>query len=1037
MSFQRQDANRFLPWRRRGWTAWRVSLFACFLFGLGGAVMSAQPAASGFRSVDLSGHFNVSNGPPSKAVFPQGAQTLGGVPFVLGGRVQVTGLDATRNGELQPAQITGVHVGQKAARLHLLHGALHGVKDGVPLANLVLHFANGETRVLRLAFGVHARNVVVTEEESTAALADGNSSLVWPAGTPGRNDSSARLYHTVLANPLPDAEIATLDFVSLFGRATPVLFAVTLQMGGDLAPLAAPAKPRIFQRAREFPDTAYRRDIKVRVVDVETSRAFTNATVMVTVQDDARPFFFGEHHADGAGETLVSFPPQFAASLSLRAASPGFVAATRTLSSLGAGTWPDVIELQLGRGQGIGGLVVDRANKPIAGARVLPYEITQTASNLFTREDFEPAQTGVDGHWRATVDGGAATNLYLEITHPEYQPMTDKRLHPSWLTSGTYKNILDPEDRVAGRIVNEAGNPIENATVILDYGVSNYVVRYTDAKGEFAFLVRDAPDYSAKVIAFAASYAPVMRPVTIDAEKPVGDIALKSGSTFRMKMADARGRPVEGVSVKLVTWNGSKAMSWATKTDREGRFRWDHAPEGQLIFEYDKTGFSRYTHSVTLPMAGELNYTYSQPVRVAGRVIDAESKKPIDQLRVMIRYNYKNGGGSTSTSSRNGVFNTMLGSGPYEEIKVSLEAKGYEPLLETLPVAEGSYSNVFEMHRARLISLAITAADGSPAAGAEVVLLDRTKSGYMDDPGKFRRSATVYEIAIADAQGRAELTPRLDADLVLATHPQWGFAEVPLMQATNSSKIALKPWGYIKGTLRVGDKVEPFHSIALRTVFSRAAGDPRTSAPFYIYRDVKPAADGSFEIEMVPPGTRSVSLLYKLGNRPGATPKLSHAVVVDVEPGSTNTIIIGGPGRTVVGKVDLAGIAPGSVDWQRDTHILLRQPSSRIPPPLRYPPNATPQERARLLAERTAQLQAMNRAQVRENLIERTYAVLFEDDGSFRIPNVPPGAYYLSIHPTDARTPNSFRQIGTSNQEVIVGEGTAPLDVGMVKLRMN
>ena len=134
-------------------------------------------------------------------------------------------------GEFRPTQVSGVRVGQKAARLHLLHGALHGGKDGVPLANLVLHFANGETRALRLAFGVHARNVVATEEESTAPLADGNSSLVWPATAPGKNESGARLYHTVLENPFPEVEIMSLDFVSLFGRATPVLFAVTTQTG--------------------------------------------------------------------------------------------------------------------------------------------------------------------------------------------------------------------------------------------------------------------------------------------------------------------------------------------------------------------------------------------------------------------------------------------------------------------------------------------------------------------------------------------------------------------------------------------------------------------------------------------------------------------------------------------------------------------------------------------------------------------------------------------------------------------------------------
>ncbi len=1008
----------------------------CFLEWSGLELRAQSPGV--FQSVDLSTHFNLSHAPTAAAIFPQGQQTLGGIPFVLGGRIQVTGLDAAHNGEFHPAQVTGVPVGQKAARLHLLHGALHGAKEGVPLANLNLHFKNGESHALRLSFGVHARNVVVTEAEGTAALADGNSTLVWPVGAAVQNDSGARLYHTVLENPLPDAEIATLDFVSLFGRATPVLFAVTLQASGELAPLAAPVRRKVWQRASEFPDTAYRRSLKVRVVEAGAARPVTNAVVLVTVQDDTKAFFFGEHRTDRAGELVVDYPPQAAVSLGLRVNSPGFVVGSRNFSSSEAGAWPESIELPLERGQIIGGRVVDPGGQPIAGVTVTPYEIVRVSSNTVARADVEAGLTGADGRWQTTADRRSLSNLVFEVAHPEYRLVQLSQLNPAELTARTILTTLQPEMRVAGRVVNEAGQALAKATVILDYGATQHVVRYTDEKGHYSFIVRNATNSTAKALAFAKSLAPVMTSAALDTTQPRPDIVLKSGSTYRLKMADARGRPVAGVDVKLTDWQGSRGMSWATKTDSEGRFRWDHAPEGRLTFEYSKTGYSRYTHTVTLPMPNELNYTYSQPTRVAGRVIDAVSKKAVDQIRVSVRYSYKNGSGSTSTTGRNGTFSSILGSTAYEEITLLLEAKGYEPLSEKLPPFEGSYSNVFELRRAQLIPVAVSAPDGSPAAGAEVILLGRTASGYMDAPGKFRSSATVYEISTTDAQGRAELTPKLEADLVLATHPQSGYAEVPLTQVTNTGRIALKPWGQIKGVLRVGDKVEPFHSIALRTIFiNRDPGTPRTLAPLYVYRDVKPNADGSFVLDSVPPGTRSVSLHYKFADQNIGNTKLSHTVVVAVEPGRTNDVIIGGTGRTVLGQVDLTGISPGSVDWRRDAHKLVRQPSSRIPPPMRFPPNATAQERVRLLAERNAQLQAMNQAQVRENLIERTYVLLFEDDGSFRIPNVPPGAYHLNIHPTDARTPNSSRQIGTSNQEVIVGAGPGPLDVGKVQLRWN
>ena len=41
----------------------------------------------------------------------------------LGGGIGLTGLNAARNGDFQPAEITGIPVNQKASRLHLLLGA--------------------------------------------------------------------------------------------------------------------------------------------------------------------------------------------------------------------------------------------------------------------------------------------------------------------------------------------------------------------------------------------------------------------------------------------------------------------------------------------------------------------------------------------------------------------------------------------------------------------------------------------------------------------------------------------------------------------------------------------------------------------------------------------------------------------------------------------------------------------------------------------------------------------------------------------------
>src|SRR5207247_2490776 len=140
--------------------------------------------------------------------------------------------DDARNGDFHPPVISNIPVGSKAGRLHLVHGADHDERDGVPLAMLVLHYADGQMRTVRLAYGVHVRSWLKERRETRSELFDPNSSLAWTTASAEADHAGAslRLFHTVLDNPLPDQKIASLDLVSLFSQATP--FPAGLTVGG-------------------------------------------------------------------------------------------------------------------------------------------------------------------------------------------------------------------------------------------------------------------------------------------------------------------------------------------------------------------------------------------------------------------------------------------------------------------------------------------------------------------------------------------------------------------------------------------------------------------------------------------------------------------------------------------------------------------------------------------------------------------------------------------------------------------------------------
>ena len=387
----------------------------------------AQAGSALFSPVDLSSSYTSSFDKitPEFPGLPRGSQTLGGVPFQIGGKLEITGTDAARHGEFLPPQINGIPINQQALRIELLHGARHGQKDGTPLANLVFHFKNGETRKVRLAFGLHARNYLeeitsLSVTQSVRELADPNSQIVWRNHPASTNEPLARLYKTTIANPLPDQQIATLDFVSLFSRATPIIFAITLDNAPNAPPLLPVPNRKVVQRASQFEDSIYRADLKVRVIDASDRKPLVNANAILTIKDDSRSFFFGQYKSDQSGQLTLSYPAQQAVSLNLRMSSPGYVPASALLTSSESQKWPETLDLVLSHGSPIGGFVLDSSGKPIPGASVIPCQITQTKSNEYTRTDFDVLKTDSVGKWIGTAQSESLSNLSFEIRHPEF-----------------------------------------------------------------------------------------------------------------------------------------------------------------------------------------------------------------------------------------------------------------------------------------------------------------------------------------------------------------------------------------------------------------------------------------------------------------------------------------------------------------------------------------------------------------------------------------------------------------------------------------
>ncbi len=133
---------------------------------------------------------------------------------------------------------------------------------------------------------------------------------------------------------------------------------------------------------------------------------------------------------------------------------------------------------------------------------------------------------------------------------------------------------------------------------------------------------------------------------------------------------------------------------------------------------------------------------------------------------------------------------------------------------------------------------------------------------------------------------------------------------------------------------------------------------------------------------------------------------------VEVKPGQTTQVRLGGKGRTVIGRVVLDRTPPQPVDWRSNDAAVLE---------LELP-------RAERLKAPTPWLR---------------FASGFDKDGRFRIEDVAPGTYKLKIPvslPSDRTTCGPARAtMGEATVPMTVPEGPEdqPVEVGDVKVRVN
>ncbi len=158
-----------------------------------------------------------------------GVQVFAGVRFDVRGLVQLAGQSLNETlGASYPAQVDGIRVKRKCARLHFLHSTGWEQPEGTRIGHYLIHYAGGEQLQIAIVCGDNIRDWWFDPQSAETTA---NAVVAWTGKivTLKKLDQVVRLYKFTWENPKPDLLIESSDFVSLNTQSSPFLIAITAE----------------------------------------------------------------------------------------------------------------------------------------------------------------------------------------------------------------------------------------------------------------------------------------------------------------------------------------------------------------------------------------------------------------------------------------------------------------------------------------------------------------------------------------------------------------------------------------------------------------------------------------------------------------------------------------------------------------------------------------------------------------------------------------------------------------------------------------
>ncbi|MFA6186249.1 MAG: hypothetical protein WC770_03420 [Phycisphaerae bacterium] len=734
----------------------------------------------------------------------------------------------------------------------------------------------------------------------------------------------------------------------------------------------------------------------------------------------------------------------------------------------------------LEKGTVIGGTVKNDSNEPVQNANVIIsfYANEANRNEPWQRIDNYIIKTDINGKWQCDMIPAELSEdrqVGIRIKHADYsdyQTWTQQEESSIMqLRNKEFVSVMKHGATIYGYIYNNQNRPIEKASVFIGedrYNQDNLKAE-TDGSGYFEFV--HAKQGFAVLTVLAKGYAPDMKELNVGSSAQTENFVLLPGNMIRGRVVNVKGNPVANAPLNADEWRGYRMVNWSGKTDKDGRFVWNEAPADEVKFDVYQRGYMSSRRNVLKTGRKEYEIVLYPPLEIYGSVTITETNEPVKYFTITrglqfsendtrIIWERQNQNPNSVKQFTNGQYKFQI-TNPYYKHLLRVDTNdGKYAISRAFDGNEGRvrYDFVVDKENADNLAGIVYLPDGKPAEGAKVYLVKKNQWLNLEN-GK-QRYQQEMEKAVTDSQGKFTLSDCNEKFKLIAVSDE-GFADVNNGEFSLDPAIHLEKWGRIEGVVYVGSKLAAGQEISAN---NSQKYNNRDNINYQYSNKATTDQQGKFVMEKVVPGENYIYRLIQFGDSDRMRSTSAARQKVEVLPGQTVEVVLGGKGRTIIGKIICPNEEFNKKVLEINAHIqpqqsgnireLLEKIYSQIIMPVpadfdsltakqsvEWYKNFSQSEQGK--AWQVKVQEELKKAGANLNTSGSSGGVIVNSDGSFRAEDVEAGGYMMSVNVMERK--GRYGQADYQNP-LLTGKWDftmppidetnidQPLDLGQVKL---